>query len=77
MEALYLVMRVPAILNEVEFWHLDPTAKAESVAHEIDLLIRRARAAGLSTTAYILEVAAQEARKGLHKDAPNASPDRE
>jgi hypothetical protein len=50
------------MMSEGEFWRLNPTAKAESVAQDIDRLIRRARAAGLSATAYILELAAQEAR---------------
>jgi hypothetical protein len=62
------------MMSEGEFWRLNPTAKAESVAQDIDRLIRRARAARLSATAYILELAAQEARGGLHKDASNASP---
>jgi hypothetical protein len=59
--------------DDQEFWRLDPVAKAEGLAHDIDRLARRARAAGLSTTAYILELAAQEARKGLHKGGPKAS----
>jgi hypothetical protein len=63
------------MISEREFWRLDPIAKAESVARDIDRLVSRARAAGLSATAYILEVAAQEARKGPHKAGPNASPD--
>jgi len=44
------------MMSEGEFWRLNPTAKAESVAQDIDRLIRRARAAGLSATAYILEL---------------------
>jgi hypothetical protein len=58
------------MISEQEFWQLDLIAKAETVAHDIDRLITRARAAGLSVTAYILELAAQEARKELN---PNAS----
>jgi len=51
------------MINEGEFWRLDPIAKAESVSHDIDRLASRARAAGLSVTAFILALAAQEARK--------------
>jgi hypothetical protein len=60
--------------GEEEFWRLDPGAKAESVARDIDVLIARARAAGLSVTAYILQLAAQEARKELDNDGANATP---
>jgi hypothetical protein len=49
--------------DDQEFWRLDPVAKAEGLAHDIDGLARRARAAGLSVTAYLLDLAAQEARK--------------
>jgi hypothetical protein len=49
------------MINEGEFWRLDPIAKAESVSHDIDRLASRARAAGLSVTAFILALAAQEA----------------
>jgi hypothetical protein len=49
--------------SEVEFWRQDPGAKAESIAREVERLSRRARAAGLSVTAYILELAVEEARK--------------
>jgi hypothetical protein len=38
-------------------------AKAEGLAHDIDRLARRARAAGLSVTAYLLDLVAQEVRK--------------
>jgi hypothetical protein len=58
------------MISEQEFWQLYLIAKAETVAHDIDRLITRARASGLSVTAYILELAAQEARKELN---PNAS----
>jgi hypothetical protein len=64
------------MIRDEEFWRLDPSAKAESLTHDIDLLAARARAAGLSATAYILELAAQEARKGPHTRQPNASADR-
>jgi hypothetical protein len=37
--------------------------KAEGIAREVERLSRRARAAGLSVTAYILELAVGEARK--------------
>jgi hypothetical protein len=59
------------MLDEVDFWRLDKAAKVESVARDINPLIRRARAAGLSVTAYLLELAAQEARKEL--SSPTAS----
>ena len=52
--------------DEINFWRLDKAAKVESVAHDINPLIRRARGAGLSVTAYLLELLAeQEARKEL------------
>jgi hypothetical protein len=37
--------------------------KAEGIAQDIERLSRRARAAGLSVTAYILGLAVEEARK--------------
>jgi hypothetical protein len=49
--------------SEVEFWRQDPATKAECIAREVERLSRRARAAGLSVTAYILELAVEEARK--------------
>ena len=49
--------------NELEFWRQDPATKAEGIAREVERLSRRARAAGLSVTAYILELAVEEARK--------------
>src|SRR5258705_10827594 len=49
--------------SEVEFWRQDPAKKAEGIAQEIERLSRRARAAGLSVTAYILGLAVEEARK--------------
>ena len=49
--------------SEVEFWRQDPAKKAEGIAREVERLSRRARAAGLSVTAYILELAVEEARK--------------
>jgi hypothetical protein len=64
------------MISDEEFWRLDPTVKAETVTNDIERLIPRARAAGLSISAYILELAAQEARKGLHVGAPMALPDR-
>lgn len=51
--------------DEINFWRLDKAAKVESVAHDINPLIRRARAAGLLVTGYLLELAEQEARKEL------------
>jgi hypothetical protein len=49
--------------SEVEFWRQDPATKAEGIAQDVERLSRRARAAGLSVTAYILGLAAEEARK--------------
>ena len=49
--------------SELEFWRQDPSTKAENIAREVERLSRRARAAGLSVTAYILELAVGEARK--------------
>jgi hypothetical protein len=49
--------------SEVEFWRQDPATKAEGIAQDIERLSRRARAAGLSVTAYILELAVKEAQK--------------
>ena len=49
--------------SEVEFWREDPTTKAEGIAREVERLSRRASAAGLSVTAYILRLAVEEARK--------------
>ena len=51
--------------DEIDFWRLDKAAKVESVARDINPLIPRARAAGLSVAAYLLELTAQEARKEL------------
>jgi hypothetical protein len=55
------------MMSEGEFWRLNPTAKAESVAQDIDRLIRRARAAGLSATAYILEL--QHVPTAMNRDS--------
>jgi hypothetical protein len=49
--------------SEVEFWRQDPATKAEGIAQDVERLSRRARAAGLSVTAYILELAVKEAQK--------------
>jgi hypothetical protein len=49
--------------NELEFWRQTPATKAEGIAQDVERLSRRARAAGLSVTAYILGLAAEEARK--------------
>jgi hypothetical protein len=48
--------------SDVEFWRQEPAAKAEDIAQEIERLARRALAADLSVTAYILQLA-EEARK--------------
>ena len=52
-----------AVASELEFWRQDPATKAEGIAREVERLSRRARAAGLSVTAYILELAVKEAQK--------------
>jgi hypothetical protein len=49
--------------SDVEFWRQEPAAKAEDIAQEIERLVRRALAADLSVTAYILQLAVEEARK--------------
>jgi hypothetical protein len=49
--------------REVEFWRQDPVTKAEDIGRAAEQLSRRARAAGLSVTAYILDLAVEEARK--------------
>ena len=49
--------------SDVEFWRQDPATKAEGIAQDIERLSRRAHAAGLSVTAYILGLAVEEARK--------------
>jgi hypothetical protein len=51
------------VASKLEFWRQDPATKAEGIAREVERLSRRARAAGLSVTAYILELAVEEARK--------------
>jgi hypothetical protein len=49
--------------SDVEFWRQDRATKAKGIAQDVEQLSRRARAAGLAVTAYVLEVAASEARK--------------
>jgi hypothetical protein len=49
--------------SDVEFWRQDPATKAEGIAQDVERLSRRARAGGLSVTAYILGLAVEEARK--------------
>jgi hypothetical protein len=51
------------MIDDLEFWRLDSVAKAKTLAEDIDRLVIRARAAGLFISAYILEIAAGEARK--------------
>jgi hypothetical protein len=51
------------MVSEVEFWRQSPATKAEGIAQDIERLSRRAHAAGLSVTAYILGLAVEEARK--------------
>jgi hypothetical protein len=61
--------RIRVMTTDLEFWRKDPIAKAASIARDIDQLARRARAADLAVTAYILELAAAETRKELGKEA--------
>ena len=49
--------------SDVEFWRQDPATKAEGIAQDVERLSRRARAAGLSVTAYILELSQEAARR--------------
>jgi hypothetical protein len=49
--------------SEVEFWKQDPTTKVEGIVRDVERLARRSRAAGLLVTAYILELAVEEAWK--------------
>jgi hypothetical protein len=51
--------------DEVEFWRQDPVTKAETIVREVEQLARRARAADLLVTAYILEMALEEARRDV------------
>jgi len=50
-------------MSEAEDWRQEPSQKANQIARDAELLAQRARAAGLATAAYILELAAKEARK--------------
>jgi hypothetical protein len=54
--------------SEVEFWRQDPITKVEGIVRDVERLSRRARAAGLSVTAYILGLAVEEARKGVRTE---------
>ena len=49
--------------SELEFWKQDPTTKVEGIVRDVERLARRSRAAGLLVTAYILELAVEEAWK--------------
>jgi hypothetical protein len=51
--------------GEVEFWRQNPVTKAETIVREVEQLARRARAADLLVTAYILELALEEARRDV------------
>jgi hypothetical protein len=51
------------VRNELDFWREEPSKKAKAIANEIELLARRERATGLQVSAYVLELAANEARK--------------
>ena len=54
--------------TELEF------AKAESIVRDVEQLVRRSRAAGLSVTAYILELAVVEARRDVRGEGERAQP---
>jgi hypothetical protein len=58
--------------NDVEFWKQDPVTKVESIMRDVERLARRSRAAGLAVTAYILELAVEEARKDADIEATSA-----
>lgn len=58
--------------NEVEFWKQDPVTKVETIVRDVERLARQSRAAGLAVTAYILELAVEEARKDANIDATSA-----
>ena len=58
--------------NEVEFWKQDPVTKVESIVRDVERLARQSRAAGLAVTAYILELAVEEARKDANIEATSA-----
>jgi len=53
------------VASDLERWRQDPSTRVESIAQEVEQLARQARAAGLSVTAYMLELAAEEARKDM------------
>jgi hypothetical protein len=57
--------------SEVEFWRQDPITKVEGIVRDVERLSRRARAAGLSVTAYILGLAVEEARKEVRTEDGN------
>ena len=61
--------------REAEFWRQDAVTKAESIVRDVEQLARRARAARLSVTAYILEMAAKEARKELRIEGETVAHD--
>jgi hypothetical protein len=56
--------------SQVEFWRQEPAAKAEDIAQEIERIAGRAGATGLSVTAYILQLAVEEARKEATEKGP-------
>jgi hypothetical protein len=51
--------------TDVEFWRQEPAAKAAAIAQDAERLADRARAAGLSVTAHILQLAVEEARREI------------
>ena len=59
--------------SEVEFWRQDPASKAQGIARDVERLSHRARAAGLAVTAYILELAVEEARKEARSKVQHTS----
>jgi hypothetical protein len=60
----------------VDSWRQEPSEKARTVAQDAKLLAQRARAAGLETPAYILELAANEALKDAERIRPTGVRDR-
>jgi hypothetical protein len=51
----------------LDSWRQEPSERAHAVAQDAKSLAQRARAAGLETTAYILELAANEALKDAER----------
>ena len=63
-------------MSEADDWRQEPSKKASDVARDAELLAQRARAAGLETVAYILELAANEARKDAERTGTKGARER-